>query len=239
MPAFLLPYYDGIVAEDCGISAFVFLRGGHFTLHTFSFREAYFVDLCTPHPFNRRQLQVLLEGAFPGRTTMVNTVIRRPGAGDIVPLNKDLDFGPHLMLDIVDYRGPQSLDDLFDLFDVLPQEAGMVPIMRPYVMKTTTTDGRRVVSAMTLVAESHLSLHVFPEEKRAYFDVFACRFFAAQTMIERIKARLPGRVVNEILMGRAHRYKLLRTERPDEISRTRRWVRAVEGLATNESVQKG
>src|SRR5256886_7935447 len=45
MPAFVLPYYSGVVPEDCGISAFVFLAGGHFTLHTFSFREAYFADL--------------------------------------------------------------------------------------------------------------------------------------------------------------------------------------------------
>ena len=31
MPAFVLPYYNGVVPEDCGISAFVFLAGGHFT----------------------------------------------------------------------------------------------------------------------------------------------------------------------------------------------------------------
>ncbi|MBP1766502.1 MAG: hypothetical protein H6P98_617, partial [Candidatus Aminicenantes bacterium] len=44
MPPFVLPYYNGVVPEDCGISAFVFLAGGHFTLHTFSYRGAFFVD---------------------------------------------------------------------------------------------------------------------------------------------------------------------------------------------------
>src|SRR5438034_6613835 len=49
MPAFMLPYYNGVVPEDCGVSAFVFLAGGHFTLHTFSFREAYFADRSEEH----------------------------------------------------------------------------------------------------------------------------------------------------------------------------------------------
>ncbi|MCX6561209.1 MAG: hypothetical protein NTZ26_11945 [Candidatus Aminicenantes bacterium] len=39
MPPFVLPYYNGVIPEDCGISAFVFLAGGHFTIHTFSFRR--------------------------------------------------------------------------------------------------------------------------------------------------------------------------------------------------------
>jgi len=28
-----------------------------------------------------------------------------------------------------------------------------------------------------MIAESHVSLHVFPHEERAYFDLFSCRFF--------------------------------------------------------------
>jgi len=56
MPPYILPYYNGVVAEDCGISAFVFLAGGHFTIHTFSFREAYFVDLVSPQAFDPDKL---------------------------------------------------------------------------------------------------------------------------------------------------------------------------------------
>src|SRR5205823_7285811 len=61
MPAFVLPYYSGVVPEDCGISAFVFLAGGHFTLHTFSFRETYFADLVAPAEFDPARLRALLE----------------------------------------------------------------------------------------------------------------------------------------------------------------------------------
>ena len=35
MPPQLIPYYYCEVPEDVGISAFVLLKGGHFTIHTF------------------------------------------------------------------------------------------------------------------------------------------------------------------------------------------------------------
>src|SRR5947209_20042825 len=65
MPAFGLPYYNGVVAEDCGISAFVFRAGGHFTLHTFSFREAYFAELVAQGDFDRARLRARLEAVVP------------------------------------------------------------------------------------------------------------------------------------------------------------------------------
>ncbi len=45
MPPILVPYYYGDVKEDDGISAYVILKGGHFTIHTFPDRECYFADL--------------------------------------------------------------------------------------------------------------------------------------------------------------------------------------------------
>src|SRR2546425_4385263 len=65
MPAFVLPYYNGVVPEDCGVSAFVFLAGRHFTLHTFSFREAYFADLGAPTAFDAGRLRDLLAAVLP------------------------------------------------------------------------------------------------------------------------------------------------------------------------------
>ena len=37
MPPVLVPYYYGQVIEDDGISAYVLLKGGHFTIHSFLF----------------------------------------------------------------------------------------------------------------------------------------------------------------------------------------------------------
>src|SRR5438093_846653 len=211
MPAFVLPYYNGVVPEDCGISAFVFLAGGHFTLHTFSFRETYFADLVAPDEFDPAKLRALLEAVFPCALTSVRTVERQ----DLKDSEPDVenDFGPHLFLNIDAYQGPRDLDSLFQLFDRLPAEIGMTPIMRPYVIRDTTTDGQPVLSALTMIAESHVSLHVFPREERAYFDIFSCRFFDRSFVVPRLLAQFPGGSVQEALVGRGSRYRYLRTER--------------------------
>src|SRR3989442_705960 len=126
MPAFVLPYYNGVVPEDCGISAFVFLAGGHFTLHTFSFRETYFADLVAPDDFDAAKLRALLEAVFPCAITRVRTVARQV-LMDSEP-DVENDFRPHLFLNVDAYQGPQSLDALFDVFDRLPAPVGMTPI---------------------------------------------------------------------------------------------------------------
>ena len=134
------------------------------------------------------------------------------------------DFGPHLFLNIDAYQGPQDLDSLFQLFDRLPAEIGMTPIMRPYVIRDTTSDGQPVLSAMTMIAESHVTLHVFPREERAYFDIFSCRFFDRSFVVPRLLAQFPGGSVQEALVARGSRYRYLRTERADEHAKSRTWL---------------
>jgi len=100
----------------------------------------------------------------------------------------------------------------------------MTPIMRPYVIRDTTADGQPVLSALTMIAESHVSLHVFPREERAYFDIFSCRFFDRSFVVPRLLAQFPGGSVQEALIARGSRYRYLRTERADEYAKTRTWL---------------
>ena len=79
MPPFVLPYYNGVVPEDCGISAFVFLAGGHFTLHTFSYRGAFFVDFLCPRGFDRKGLHSLIDDVFPAETKFQSYINRTAG----------------------------------------------------------------------------------------------------------------------------------------------------------------
>lgn len=55
-PPNLVPYYYGKVKEDLGISAFLFLEGGHITIHTFPIRECYFVDIFYDGEFNEKDV---------------------------------------------------------------------------------------------------------------------------------------------------------------------------------------
>lgn len=231
MPPFLLPYYNGVVPEDCGISAFVLLRGGHLTLHTFSFRECFFADLLTPGSVDTQRAQMILQSTLPCRTVRSQT-IERGGEGDFAhrrrvakeTVDADSDFGPHLFLRFSPYRGPRTMDELFDLFDTLPPKIDMTPIMRPYLLKTPTGRGSHVLSAFTMIAESHISLHVFPDSDEAFFDLFSCKFFDTERVVKVLVDALGGHATEEVMMSRGQRYKDLRTERKEVLGQTNRWL---------------
>jgi len=230
MPPILLPYYNGMVPEDCGISAFVLLRGGHFTIHTFSYGEAVFADLAHPGLYDVRQARVLLEQIFP--CAYIDTsAVRRGSGGDATSpraqtIDRSTDFGPHLFMRLEPYAGPTTMDGLFDLFDGLPGGVGMTPIMRPYLLKTPWPTGGHVLSALTMIAESHISLHVFPWGE-AYFDLFSCKFFDSDAVVSALETQLGGNVVQRLMVARGSRFKEQRTQRNEVQEHTNRWLKAL------------
>jgi len=228
MPPFILPYYNGVVPEDCGISAFVFLAGGHFTIHTFSFRETYFVDVLSPQPIDEEKLNHLLKEAFPAE--IVTSYCLKRDRGTCYPpkieINRDLDFGPHLFMDIKNYHGPKSMDDLFVIFDTMPFEIGMTPIIRPIVVKNTVDD-EPVTSILTMIAESHISLHYFEKSNKSYFDLFSCRFFDTDTVVGKLKTILKGETLNETLISRGSKYEHLKNKLVAPAVDTRAWLKNV------------
>jgi S-adenosylmethionine/arginine decarboxylase-like enzyme len=228
MPPFLLPYYNGVVPEDCGVTAFVFLAGGHFTIHTFSFREAYFVDLLTPEAFDPAKLEALLGAALPAEKTSSFRLERECPASypQKIAINEALDFGPHLFLDFQNYQGPKTMDQLFETFDTLPLAIGMTPIIRPYTVKNHLTAGP-VTSVITMIAESHISLHYFEKSQRAYLDLFSCRFFDATLVIPKLKAIFNSEVVNEILMSRGSKYQNFKNNAATQGFYSGAWVKNV------------
>jgi hypothetical protein len=227
MPPFVLPYYNGVVPEDCGISAFVFLAGGHFTLHTFSYRGAFFVDFLYPREFDRKRLHSLIDDAFPAEKKFENCIDRTAGERLVRPaIDPGKDFGPHFFLDIDEYAGPDTLDGVFAYLDQLPAQIGMTPIIRPYVVKSR--DGsQEVVSGLTMIAESHIALHVFKENRKACFDLFSCTFFDTAKVPRRIKKELKGRVIRETLISRGSKYKKYGETAAQKVKFSRAWLTSV------------
>ncbi len=228
MPPFILPYYNGVIPEDCGISAFVFLAGGHFTIHTFSFRETYFVDLFLPEPFERSELEKLIKNAFPAEriTSYLLERERKETYPQKIAINEALDFGPHLILDFKNYNGPKSMDDLFGLFDTMPFKIGMTPIIRPY-MVTNPVGDEKVTSIITMIAESHISLHYFEKSQRAYLDLFSCRFFNTSEVVGKLKQVFNSDVVNETLISRGSKYQHYKNDSAAPKVDPRNWLKNV------------
>ena len=228
MPPFILPYYDGVEPDDAGISGFVLLRGGHFTLHTFSYRECYFADVLAPTAVDDALLQSLLDAGLPCEATQRWQVAR----GHSLPPQHlpepqpSEDFGPHYLLDLHGFRGPTTLDEVFGLLDALPGNVDMTPIMRPYVLTGRGPGGGRWVSGLTMIAESHIALHADLDAGQAWFDVFSCRFFDTGFVLPRLREALPATSSHEALTARGGQYRSLRTERDAQTTRANAWLRS-------------
>lgn len=89
-------------------------------------------------------------------------------------------YGPHLTLDLGDCN-PVILDDLeacFKLLNELPDLIGMTKITSPYVFRYNSPfpeeDG---ITGVTIIAESHISLHTYPDKNFAFVDLFSCKPF--------------------------------------------------------------
>ncbi len=227
MPPVMFPYYNGMVPEDCGISAFVLLRGGHFTVHTFSFAECLFADLVSPGDFSADMAKAEIEGMFPCKFVTTHTVSRGAGGGPAFMQEDEIDpgadFGPHLFVHFSPYTGPTTMDDLFDLFDKLPERVNMTPIMRPFLVRSPDGAGGTVLSALTMIAESHISLHVFPQTGEAFFDLFSCKFFNTQKVVDTLIESLGGNAQSHFMVSRGCRFKDQRTHREDVLRQVNLW----------------
>jgi len=89
-------------------------------------------------------------------------------------------FGPHLMLDC--YGCPKEklsdIDFVFNVLDTFPEKIKMTKIMPPYVFKyhgKVPSDWG--ISGVVLIAESHISIHTFPDKEHAFIDIFSCKDF--------------------------------------------------------------
>ncbi len=107
-------------------------------------------------------------------------------------------YGPHLMLDLNDCD-PAVLDSLeacFKLLNELPPQIGMTKITQPYVFRYEGRfPGDEGITGVVIIAESHISLHTYPQKKFVFVDLFSCKPFnvdkARNYIIDYFKCRSP------------------------------------------------
>jgi len=88
-----------------------------------------------------------------------------------------------------DWRKLQDLPALYDLLDTLPGRINMTKIMPPIVTRYVgVTPEDWGISGFVMIAESHISVHTFPERGEVSIDLFSCKEFdpaqACDGMIE-------------------------------------------------------
>tara|TARA_Y100000310_G_C20579390_1_gene762181 strand:+ start:466 stop:885 length:420 start_codon:yes stop_codon:yes gene_type:complete len=92
------------------------------------------------------------------------------------------EFGIHVTLDIseCDKRKLTSQSVVYDILNKMPDKIGMTKMTLPYAVKwldkfsTSTTPG---ITGFVMLAESHISIHTFPDYNYVFIDIFSCRGF--------------------------------------------------------------
>jgi len=89
-------------------------------------------------------------------------------------------YGPHLMLDLSDCNATilNDLETCFGLLNELPMKIGMTKITQPHVFRyNAPVPEDSGITGVTIIAESHISLHTYPSKNFAFVDLFSCKPF--------------------------------------------------------------
>src|SRR5215831_12923142 len=119
-------------------------------------------------------------------------------------------FGPHLTLDLSDCN-PRKLSDLsfiYGLLDELPDVIAMHKITAPYafIYKPQDKPEEWGISGFVIIAESHISIHTFPDRNSAFVDIFSCKQFDIHKAVDYVVAKLDAHKADKKLSGRGKEY---------------------------------
>lgn len=198
-PPHLLPYYYGSVKEDIGVSGKMLLLGGHVTIHTFPLRNCYFVDIFCEKDFNENVVIDFFNDELPFNKVTSNFEVRNRDINsfDMVPYDTECDFGPHILLDLKATSKP-NMETFFDFLENLVSKINMDPICRTTVLKSSPVNPK-YLSAIIVIAQSHISLHYNYETEKIYADIFSCAPFDYSSLDQEFKD-LGAIISNELVV---------------------------------------
>ena len=99
-------------------------------------------------------------------------------------------FGPHLTIDGkgCDFDMLRDINLVYKALNELPNIIGMTKMTLPYVVpwkdKWAEVPG---ISGFVMIAESHISIHTFPEDDYVFIDIFSCKGFDTDIAIKYFK----------------------------------------------------
>ena len=98
------------------------------------------------------------------------------------------EFGLHVTIDASGCNKQKlaSVTLVYDILNKLPERIGMTKMTLPYVVKWLDkfAHGTEGVSGFVMIAESHISIHTFPDQDYVFMDIFSCKHFEAERAIK-------------------------------------------------------
>jgi S-adenosylmethionine decarboxylase len=101
----------------------------------------------------------------------------------------------------------ESEDIIYDLLDRYPSQIGMTKVAPPQVYKYVGLKPEDWgISGFVLIAESHISIHTFPERCYVNIDIFSCKDFDSEYAIQELKAIFEFDEIQKYLLNRGLEY---------------------------------
>jgi len=97
-------------------------------------------------------------------------------------------MGIHLIIDGYGCKNLSNLDFIRRFISNLPEEIGMKKISEPKLINHKAEKKiDRGITGFVILAESHISIHTFPNRDYISFDIFSCKDFNPRRIIKNIK----------------------------------------------------
>ena len=101
----------------------------------------------------------------------------------------------------------QDIDFVYQLLDRYPGEIGMVKVSPPQVVKYRGSKPEDWgISGFVLIAESHISIHTFPERNYINIDIFSCKEFNPEQAIREFEQQFGLNEIRSYILNRGLEY---------------------------------
>ena len=163
----LIPYFNGKIKTDGGVSGIVIGPNSHFTCHTFCYKSAMFIDYY---------------GDKKNHEKIKNEVLKIYSTNDydLCINNKDIkgNFGKHIITKLKDKL---TYNEGIKLIKQILKDIDMTPINETITYKIDDIN----FDLIQPIAESHISIH--QTNKSTMIDVFSCKYFDEQKLLNLLK----------------------------------------------------
>jgi len=106
----------------------------------------------------------------------------------------------------------ESEELVYQFLDDYPAQIGMTKVAPPHVFKYIGSKPQDWgISGLVVIAESHISIHTFPERCYVNIDIFSCKDFDAGQAIQDVQAKLELTKLRSYLLNRGLEYSNIET----------------------------
>ena len=92
---------------------------------------------------------------------------------------------------------------IYKTLEKIPELLDMQIITRPYVI-SWLDKGSRIpgISGFVIIAESHVSIHTYPETNKLFMDLFSCKAFDSELLINFVKKTFDIKIIKKNILKR-------------------------------------